>query len=179
MRFYLVETKLGWIGLILSAKGLRATTLPRASRDDALREVAEMGAVEPASDAEAGDIARRVKALVEGQRAAPPTGSGQALAALIDWNGVTGFRRAVMEEALRIPRGETRTYGWLAERLGRPRAARAVGRVMATNPLPIVVPCHRVIASDGSLRGYGAGLPMKEALLRAEGASTTPARRRQ
>ena len=166
-RFYLVETKLGWIGLVLSPGGpagvrLRATTLPRASRDDALREVAEMGAVEPASDAEAGETARLVKALAEGEPA--------ALAALIDWDGATGFRRDVMEEALRIPRGETRTYGWLAERVGRPRAARAVGRVMATNPLPIVVPCHRVIGSDGSLRGYGAGLPMKEALLRAEGA---------
>jgi methylated-DNA-[protein]-cysteine S-methyltransferase len=107
-----------------------------------------------------------VKALADG-------GRGQTLAqlaAIIDWNGLSGFRRAVMEEALRIPRGETRTYGWLAERVGRPRAARAVGRVMATNPLPIVVPCHRVIGSDGSLRGYGAGLPMKAALLRAEGA---------
>jgi methylated-DNA-[protein]-cysteine S-methyltransferase len=170
-RFYLVETKLGWIGLVLSAKGLRATTLPRASRDDALREVAEMGALEPASGAEAGDIARRVKALAEGKRA--------DLAGVIDWDSVGGFRRAVLEETLRIPAGETRTYGWLAEKVGRPRAARAVGRVMATNPLPIVVPCHRVIGSDGSLRGYGAGLPMKEALLRAEGANPTLVRRPQ
>ena len=170
LRFYLVETKLGWIGLVISPRGLRATTLPRPSRDDALREVVELGAAEPASAAEAGNIARRVQALAEGEPAAPSTGSGQALAPLIDWNGVTGFRRAVLEEALRIPRGETRTYGWLAEKVGRPRAARAVGRVMATNPLPIVVPCHRVIGSDGSLRGYGAGLPMKAALLRAEGA---------
>jgi len=168
-RFYVVETKLGWVGLVLSPNGLRATTLPRAGRDDALREVAEMGALEPASEAEAGETARWVKVLAEGRRA--------DLAALIDWDGlsangrsVTGFRRAVMEEALRIPAGETRSYGWLAARVGRPRAARAVGRVMATNPLPIVVPCHRVIGSDGSLRGYGAGLPMKEALLRAEGA---------
>ena len=160
-RFYLVETELGWIGLVLSSRGLRATTLPRPSRDVALREVAEMGALEPASDADAAPAARLVKALAEGEPA--------DVAALIDWNGAAGFRRAVMEEALRIPRGETRSYGWLAERVGRPRAARAVGRVMATNPLPIVVPCHRVIGSDGSLRGYGAGLPMKEALLRAEG----------
>jgi methylated-DNA-[protein]-cysteine S-methyltransferase len=142
-----------------------------------------MGALEPASGAEAGDIARRVRALAEGEPAAPSTGSrpgespsatGQALAGVIDWDslpvrGIGGFRRAVMEEALRIPAGETRTYGWLAEKVGRPRAARAVGRVMATNPLPIVVPCHRVIGSDGSLRGYGAGLHMKEVLLKAEG----------
>jgi len=181
LRFYLVETELGWIGLVHSAKGLRATTLPRPRRDDALREVAELGALEPASDAEAGAIARRVKALADGEPADPSTGSGQALAALIDWDSLsadgrsgTGFRRAVMEEALRIPRGETRTYGWLAERVGRPRAARAVGRVMATNPLPIVVPCHRVIGSDRSLRGYGAGLHVKEALLRAEGVKVAP-----
>ena len=162
LRFHLVETRLGWMGFVLSPRGLRATTLPRPSRDEALREVAEMGAAEPAPDAEAGDIARRVKALAEGGPA--------DLAGLIDWDGAAGFRRAVLEEALRIPRGETRSYGWLAERVGRPRAARAVGRVMATNPLPIVVPCHRVIGSDGSLRGYGAGLHVKEALLRAEGA---------
>ena len=167
-RFYLVETKLGWIGLVLSPRGLRATTLPRASRDDALREVAEMGALESASEAEAGQTARLVKALAEGRRADPSTGSGQALAGVIDWDGAAGFRRAVLEEALRIPPGETRSYGWLAAKVGRPRAARA--RVMATTPLPIVVPCQRVIGSDGSLRGYGAGLPMKEALLRAEGA---------
>ena len=169
LRFYLVETELGWIGLVLSPRGLRATTLPRPSRDVALREVAEMGALEPASDAEAAPAVSLVRDLAEGRPAEP--------AGVIDWdslsaNGrsISGFRRAVMEEALRIPRGETRTYGWLAERVGRPRAARAVGRVMATNPLPIVVPCHRVIGSDGSLRGYGAGLWMKEALLRAEGA---------
>ena len=161
-RFYLVETKLGWIGLVLSPRGLRATTLPRASRDDALREVVELGAPEPASGADAGDIARRVKALAEGEPA--------ALDGIIDWQDISGFRRDVLEEALRIPPGETRSYGWLAAKVGRPRAARAVGRVMATNPLPIVVPCHRVIGSDGSLRGYGAGLWMKEALLRAEGA---------
>ena len=169
LRFYLCETRLGWIGLVLSPRGLRATTLPRPRRDVTLREVAEMGATEPAPEAEAAAASRLVRNLAEGRPADP--------AGLIDWNSLsangrsaTGFRRAVLEEALRIPRGETRSYGWLAERVGRPRAARAVGRVMATNPLPIVVPCHRVIGSDGSLRGYGAGLPMKAALLRAEGA---------
>ena len=161
LRFYLCETKLGWMGLVLSPKGLRATTLPRVGRDDALREAVELGATEPASEPEAAPAARLVRELAEGRPGDP--------AAVIDWDSAAGFRRAVMEETLRIPHGETRTYGWLAERVGRPPAARAVGRVMATNPLPIVVPCHRVIGSDGSLRGYGAGLPTKAALLRAEG----------
>ncbi|MCI0814531.1 MAG: MGMT family protein [Chloroflexi bacterium] len=88
----------------------------------------------------------------------------------LDWTGITPFRRAVLEECARIPAGETRSYGWLAEQVGHPRAARAVGRVMATNPWPLFVPCHRVVGSDGSLHGYGGGLPMKDALLRAEGA---------
>ena len=161
-RFYLCDTKLGWIGLVLSSKGLRATTTPRRSRDEALREVSEMGATEPASEAEACDLPRRLKAFAEGERV--------ELARDIDWEGVSGFRRAVLEETLRIPAGETRTYGWLASRVGSPRASRAVGRVMATNPLPIVVPCHRVVASDGSLHGYGGGLDVKAALLRLEGA---------
>ena len=170
-RFYLCDTEIGFIGLLLSPRGLRATTLPRPSRDQALREVAEMGADEPASEAEAGDLPRRLRALAQGQPL--------DLTADIDWDGlsqpaagsVSGFRRAVLEETLRIPAGRTRTYGWLAAKVGRPRAARAVGRVMATNPPPPVIPCHRVVGSDGSLHGYGGGLPMKAALLRIEGAS--------
>jgi methylated-DNA-[protein]-cysteine S-methyltransferase len=169
-RFHLCETRLGWIGLVLSPSGLRATTLPRPSRDEALREVAEMGALEPASEAEAGDLPRRLRDFAEGRRADPSTGSGQVLTDDIDWGHISAFRRAVLEETKRIPAGETRSYGWLAQKVGRPRAARAVGRVMATNPLPIVVPCHRVVGSDGSLHGYGGGLDVKAALLRLEGA---------
>ncbi len=161
LKFYLCETELGWVCLVLSPNGLRATTLPRPTRDDALREVVELAADAPASEAEAGDLPHAVRALASGRRA-DVTGA-------IDWDGVSGFRRAVLEETLRIPAGETRSYGWLAQRVGRPRAARAVGRVMATNPLPLVIPCHRVVASDGSLHGYGGGLAMKAALLRAEG----------
>ena len=162
LKLYLCETELGWVGLVLSAKGLRATTLPRPSREEALREVVGQGATQPASEAEAGALAQRIRALAAGH--APH------LAAAIDWNGLSPFRRAVLEETMRIPTGETRSYGWLARRVGRPGAARAVGRVMATNPLPLVIPCHRVVASDGSLRGYGGGLALKARLLRAEGA---------
>ncbi len=162
LRFYLCETKLGWIGLALSENGLRATTTPRPSRDEALREISEVGAIEPAREDEAGDLPRRLRAFAEGGHV--------ALTAEIDWDGLAGFRRAVLEETMRIPAGETRSYGWLAQKVGSPRAARAVGRVMATNPLPVVVPCHRVVASDGSLHGYGGGLDTKAALLRLEGA---------
>jgi methylated-DNA-[protein]-cysteine S-methyltransferase len=118
--------------------------------------------VEEMPENELADVPERVCALASGRYA--------NMAVHVDWTGITGFRRTVMELAMSIPHGETRTYKWLAEQAGHPRAARAAGRVMATNPLPIVVPCHRVIGSDGGLHGYGAGLPMKERLLRAEGA---------
>ncbi|MEX0800938.1 MAG: methylated-DNA--[protein]-cysteine S-methyltransferase [Dehalococcoidia bacterium] len=163
-RFYVCDTNAGWIGVVFSERGLRATTTPQRSRDDALRRVAETGAV-PASEAEARDAVALVTAVANAECV-------DGLAARIDWDslGLTPFRRRVMEEALRIPSGETRTYAWLAAKVGRPRAARAVGRVMATNPLSVVVPCHRVVGADGTLRGYEAGLPVKAALLRAEGA---------
>ena len=162
LTFHLCETDLGWVGLVLSPHGLRATTLPRDRRDEALRELMQLGATEPAREADLADLPERICALASGRY--------DNLAVHVDWNIGPSFRREVLEETLRIPSGETRTYAWLAERVGRPRAARAVGRVMATNPLPLVVPCHRVVGSNGSLTGYGGGLRMKETLLRAEGA---------
>ena len=85
---------------------------------------------------------------------------------------IAGPRRATPErQALRrIPAGHTTTYGALAQQVGAPRAARAVGTVMNRNPLPIVLPCHRVVGANGSLTGYGGGLNRKEWLLRLEGA---------
>jgi len=79
------------------------------------------------------------------------------------------FRRTVLTLLATVPKGETLTYGQLAARAGNPRAARAVGQCMAQNPWPLVVPCHRVLGSDG-LHGFGPGLEMKEYLLKLEGA---------
>jgi methylated-DNA-[protein]-cysteine S-methyltransferase len=79
------------------------------------------------------------------------------------------FRRRVLDELARVPYGTTTTYGELARRAGRPQAARAVGVVMNRNPIPIVLPCHRVVGADGRLVGYGGGLDRKEQLLRLEG----------
>ena len=89
---------------------------------------------------------------------------------LLDLDGATPFQQAAWLAARRIPWGETRSYAWLAQAIGRPTAARAVGQAMARNRLPIIVPCHRVIASGGGLGGYSGGTSMKEMLLRLEGA---------
>jgi methylated-DNA-[protein]-cysteine S-methyltransferase len=89
---------------------------------------------------------------------------------VLDWRLSHGFRRTVLETLhAQVPFGEVVSYGELASRVGHPRASRAVGTAMATNPVPIVVPCHRVLRSGGALGGYGGGLDMKLHLLRLEG----------
>jgi methylated-DNA-[protein]-cysteine S-methyltransferase len=82
----------------------------------------------------------------------------------------TVFQKKAWEVARTIPRGETRSYGWIARNMGNPGAARAVGQAMRSNPVPIIVPCHRVIGSDGSMCGYGGtdGVDMKRSLLDME-----------
>ena len=82
--------------------------------------------------------------------------------------GGSGFERAVWEQIAAIPYGETESYGAIARALGRPDRARAVGAATGRNPLAIIVPCHRVIGSDGSLTGYAGGLPAKRSLLELE-----------
>ena len=88
----------------------------------------------------------------------------------LDLERVAPFHREVLAELARVPFGQTTTYGTLAAQAGRPSAARAVGTVMNRSPIPIVLPCHRVVGANGSLTGYAGGLHVKEALLRLEGA---------
>jgi methylated-DNA-[protein]-cysteine S-methyltransferase len=161
MRFRIVNTDLGWLGLVLSPAGLRAATLPHRDRDAALEETLALGAREEAGGDELGDLPERLCRYARGERVAFPDA--------LDISGVTPFQRAVWQATREIPYGQTRSYGWLAARVGKPRAARAVGQALGANPWPIVVPCHRVVASNGGLGGYGGGLDMKERLLRLEG----------
>ena len=89
----------------------------------------------------------------------------------VDLSGVGNFERAVLLKTLEIPRGEVRTYAWVAKEIGTPRAVRAVGGALAANPVPIVIPCHRVVRSDGRIGEYGCGGPdAKRRILAAEGA---------
>ena len=88
----------------------------------------------------------------------------------LDLTPVAGFSRQALVELAQVPYGELTTYGALAAKIGRPKAARAVGGAMNRNPIPIVLPCHRVVGASGSLVGYAGGLERKETLLRLEGA---------
>lgn len=91
-----------------------------------------------------------------------------------DLTPVPEFQRLVLDELARVPYGNVTTYGKLAGRIGRPRASRAVGGALNRNPVPIVLPCHRVVGASGSLVGYAGGLDRKRALLELESALATP-----
>ncbi|MQC27061.1 MAG: methylated-DNA--[protein]-cysteine S-methyltransferase [Chloroflexi bacterium] len=99
------------------------------------------------------------------------SGARTSWAVDVDLSGITDFQRRVLEEARRVPRGQVATYGEIAKRIGQPKAARAVGQALRRNPVPIVVPCHRVVASDGKLGGYAGEMDdeRKVMLLQLEG----------
>ena len=99
------------------------------------------------------------------------SGQRQRFEEPIDWSVMIPFQRDVLEVVNDIEFGQTRTYGDIAKQLNKPKAVRAVGRANATNPIPLIIPCHRVLGSDGRLRGYGApgGVETKAWLLRLEG----------
>lgn len=93
---------------------------------------------------------------------------------ILDFSECSGFQRAVLIEERKIPRGEVRSYGWLARRIGKPGAARAFGNALAANPFPLVIPCHRAVRSDGQIGGFQGGPAMKRALLEMEGLLFSP-----
>lgn len=110
--------------------------------------------------ADAADHHEIVKALMEGEDTLDHC----------DLQDVSPFTRRVLEETAKIERGQTRSYQWLARRIGMPQAARAVGNALGSNPVPLAIPCHRIVRGDGSLGGYAFGTQMKRSLLEHEGA---------
>ena len=154
------DSDMGWLGILGSARGLLCTTLPQRTVREVLRQLGDGVALASRSPHLFADLMRRLRAYFAGQQAGFPDELALSRA--------TAFQREVWEITRLIPYGETRTYGWVAERIGKPKAARAVGQALSRNPLPIIVPCHRVIASDGKLGGFTGGLAMKRALLALE-----------
>jgi methylated-DNA-[protein]-cysteine S-methyltransferase len=148
------QTRAGWVGLIGSTSGLQRVILPRESA----REVQELlgGAALEKADFRA-DLQERLQDYFSGLRVDFPD--------VLDLSGATPFQRRVWQAARHIPYGATRSYQWLASHIGRPGAARAVGQALGKNPLPIIVPCHRVAASSGELGGFTGGIEMKKYLL--------------
>jgi methylated-DNA-[protein]-cysteine S-methyltransferase len=158
------DTPIGALFVASTERGLAFVELPRSSgRGFAgwLRRWAPGAEVTEAFSANRRAAAQLV-AFLEGKR--------QDFELELDPRG-TEFQRAVWAALLRIPYGETRSYADVARELGKPRAVRAVGTANGANPIPIVIPCHRVVASGGHLGGYGGGLALKRRLLALEGSA--------
>lgn len=156
------ETALGAAGVALSPAGIRYATLFHSTPEAAFAELRAFGA-EPGDEPRAPEIVSLLLAYAAGQ----PVSLDDYP---VDLPACSDFQRAAWLSLREIPRGETRSYGWLARRLGHPDAARAVGAAAGANPVPLWLPCHRLVASDGTLHGFGGGLAMKQALLELEGA---------
>lgn len=152
---------MGTLTLVASDEGLRAVIWP----DGRLDRVGLAGETLTPGDAQVLDAtARQLDEYFAGTR--------REFDVEVDLRPAREFGRTVLEQLARVPYGELTTYGTLAGRAGKPRAARAVGTIMNRNPIPIVLPCHRVVGSSGSLVGYAGGLDRKRLLLELEGALT-------
>ena len=164
LNFTSFQTSLGWIGIVTSPIGLRKIILPQKSKEELINSVRGWNYLDENCDLTAcGDLPQRLKRYLSGEKIDFPD--------KLDLGGATPFRQRIWNVVQTIPYGETRSYAWVAGQSGSPDSARAVGQAMAKNPLPIVIPCHRVISSNGSLRGYTGGLAMKKYLLDMEAAS--------
>src|SRR4051794_5800603 len=160
--YALMDSPLGQLRVGWNARGI--STVEQAA-DDA--------AFESRFLARTGRVARRVDTIPTdlSWRIARRLGGDRHVRIDLDLRGATAFERAVWTKALEIPRGEVRPYGWIAAEIGRPKAVRAVGTALGHNPVPLIVPCHRVVRSDGMIGQYSLGGPAnKRTILSAEGA---------
>jgi len=149
--------------LFVAFNGLGVATVDRA---------ADGAAFERAHAEHTGRTAHRVAALPDrlGRAVERRLGGDRRARVPLDLRGRSAFERDVWSKALEIPRGEVRPYGWIAAEIGRPKAVRAVGTALGHNPVPLIVPCHRVVRSDGLIGNYSLGGPAnKRAILSAEG----------
>jgi methylated-DNA-[protein]-cysteine S-methyltransferase len=168
LHFCLVETGPGPVGIIASQTGLREVILPKYSRTSIYQIVLENYGIAHETDRSFfGDLPHRIELYFKGIRV--------DFSDQLDFGNATGFQKSVWETTRSIPYGETRSYSWVAVESGHNRAARAVGNALGKNPLPIVVPCHRVIAGDGSIGGFTGGIGIKKYLLQIEDNAIIPA----
>jgi len=173
------------MGLAASAKGVRTIVLAKSSRHAVERVLAGC----PGSKFDVRSLRRERGTGTQGKKNLEPrtpnlepalrearrqvmrylAGRSRTLDFPIDLSSGTSFQRRVWQTALRIPYGRARSYHWIASKIGGKKYARAVGNALGANPLPLIVPCHRVVAHDGSLGGFSCGLTVKRKLLNLEG----------
>jgi O-6-methylguanine DNA methyltransferase len=160
--YAIFKTKAGWMGLLGSLTGLQRSTLPLPSKKDAVTTLEITDARKNTRMFQ--DTIQRLKHYFTGHHVTFPD--------RLDIGKASPFQRAVWQATRKIPYGETRRYAWIARKIGKPGAARAAGQALGRNPLPIIVPCHRVIYSNGGLGGYSRGLAVKKRLIAMETGAT-------
>jgi O-6-methylguanine DNA methyltransferase len=162
------KTAAGWIAVLASTDGLLKNTLPRDTEQKSLSLLGiDVSGAVLSPDRFAG-LQKRFTDYFNGIKVAFPDN--------LDFSAATPFQKEVWHTTRMIPYGETCSYRWIAEKIGRPKATRAVGGALNKNPLPVIVPCHRVIGSNGDLTGFSSGLDLKNRLLELEEASRKPRR---
>lgn len=156
------QTKWGWCAIVVGERGLHATFLPQRRKAQIEGDLARRCPQAKPSPRLLPELVRAIRAYFAGRPV--------RFDVRLDLDGVSEFRRRVFAACRKIPRGRTASYADLARAAGSPQAARAVGSAMASNPLPLIVPCHRVLRSDGSLGGFSGphGLRLKRRLLELE-----------
>jgi methylated-DNA-[protein]-cysteine S-methyltransferase len=157
------DTPLGPVWLAAGALGLVAVEYS-GSEENFLSYLAKVSKGKPQRSSEKVAAAKKMLVIYL-------HGDSKRIDLAVDLSGISPFQRRVLEETRKVPRGQVSTYAEIAKRIGQPKAVRAVGQALRRNPVPIVVPCHRVIASDGSLGGYGGEMRSKRKvqLLKLEG----------
>lgn len=163
LSYTVFNTAKGWMGILGSPGGLRRIILPRASAEEIHQTLGDSINHADQSSQLFQDLVERLTLYFDGQKVPFPD--------KIDLSGATMFQREVWEATRLILYGEARSYQWIARQIKKPKAPRAVGQALGRNPLPVIIPCHRVLASDGKLGGFTGGLDMKKSLLRMEGSA--------
>ncbi|MFC1903758.1 methylated-DNA--[protein]-cysteine S-methyltransferase [Chloroflexota bacterium] len=161
LNYLVFNTAMGWMGILSSASGLRQLVLSRRSAQEVRQLLGDSIKDAGQTPRPFQDVMERLILYASGHKVNFPD--------KLDLSGGTSFQRAVWETTRLIPYGETRSYAWVAEQIEQPKAVRAVGQALGRNPLPIIIPCHRVLTSDGQLGGFTGGIKMKEKLLQLEG----------
>ena len=157
------RTPWGWMGVSETAKGIDMVVLPKASRQAVLSELRL-----PSAQRQKGRISPRLREA-QVQLTSYLAGTRRSFNLLLDFSRGTSFQQKVWRTLRRISYGRLRSYQWVAGRVGGSRYARAVGNAVGANPMPIVIPCHRIVAQDMSIGGFSCGLPAKRKLLTLEG----------
>jgi methylated-DNA-[protein]-cysteine S-methyltransferase len=159
---------LGWFGVLVSEKGVCRIVLPKMSKRAAERALPACSESGVRSSGKTREKASQICASTIKLLQRYFSGGRVSFDLLLDLGYYTSFQQAVWKAAAEVPYGETRSYGWIAKRIKRPKAVRAVGQALGANPVPIVVPCHRVISASGKIGGFSGGLGMKKKLLELE-----------